>query len=538
MSTSLAPTAPVPTRVAVAAPAQTDAYRYKWPIAMGVILAAILELVDTSIVNVALTQMSANLGATLDEVTWVSVAYILASVIVLPMTGWLSTRFGRKRYFLTSIAIFTVSSVACGFAGSLNALIIWRIIQGVGGGALISTSQAILFESFPAQEKAMASAIFGIGAMIGPAIGPTLGGIIVEHYTWPWIFFVNLPFGILAYTLTSRFYRQDPPRTSAVPPLDILGFALLAIGLGSLQFVLERGEHYDWFESHLIVSLAVTAAVGLIALIAWELYNRTPLLDLRVLRHTSLTAACIQMFAVGMALYGSVFALPLYMQQLLGFNPETTGWQIFPSGVFSGITMIFTARLLSRVDARVPIIAGVVVLAGSMFIHATLTTESGSSDLYLPIILRGVAFGLIFVPMTTLAFTGLTPKEIPYGTALYNLMRQLGGSVGIAIIATQLTTATARHRATLVEHVVTGDPLTTARVAALTRYFQRSTGDSLYAAHRAIAALDHQVQNQAYMLAFRDGFTLLGLVVILSIPLIFFLRRPAASAAAPTVDVH
>ncbi|HWZ57841.1 MAG TPA: DHA2 family efflux MFS transporter permease subunit [Gemmatimonadaceae bacterium] len=531
MSTALAP--------AIARPhaAATAAHRYKWPIAFGVTLAAILELVDTSIVNVALSQMSANLGATLDEVTWVAVAYILASVIVLPATGWFASRFGRKRYFLTSITIFTVASVCCGLSSSLNVLIVWRIIQGLGGGALISTSQAILFDTFPPAEKATASAVFGIGAMLGPALGPTLGGIIVEHYTWPWIFLVNIPFGILAYALTAKFYRKDPPRTGVVPPIDVLGFALLAIGLGALQFVLERGEHYDWFESHLIISLAVTATIALVTLIWWELHTRHPVLDLRVLRHPSLTAACMQMFAAGMALYGSVFALPLYMQSLLGFNAESTGWQIFPSAVASGITMMATARVLPRIHPRVLVALGMIVLASSMFMHATLTTQSGSPDLYLPVIMRGMGFGLIFVPITTGAFATLTARDVPAGAALFNLLRQLGGSVGIAMVATQLTTATARHRAQLVEHVVAGAPLTDARVAGLTRYFLRTTPDSLYAARRALAALDHQVEAQANMLAFRDAFTLLGAVVLLSIPLVFLLRRPKGTAA-PAADVH
>jgi MFS transporter, DHA2 family, multidrug resistance protein len=539
MSTSLAPTAPPHPRAAAAvtADAPPAAYRYKWPIAIGVILAAVLELVDTSIVNVALNQMSANLGATLDEVTWVAVAYILAAVIVLPMTGWLASRFGRKRYFLASIAIFTVASVCCGLSGSLNTLILWRIIQGIGGGALISTSQAILFESFPQSEKATASAVFGIGAMLGPALGPTLGGIIVEHYTWPWIFLVNIPFGILAYILTARFYRHDPPVSTTLPKIDVLGVALLAIGLGSLQFVLERGEHYDWFESHLIASLAVTAAIGLGTLIWWELHTRAPILDLRVLRHPSLAGACVQMFAAGMALYGSVFALPLYMQTLLGFNAETTGWQIFPSAIASGITMMATARVLPYIHPRIPVALGVLVLAGSMFMHATLTTQSGSPDLYLPVILRGVGFGLIFVPITTGAFATLAVREVPAGAALFNLCRQLGGSVGIAIVATQLTTATARHRAQLVEHVVVGAPLTDARLASLTRYFLRTTPDSLYAARRALAALDHQVEGQASMLAFRDAFTLLGIVVVLSIPLVMLLRRPK-TISAPSAEVH
>jgi DHA2 family multidrug resistance protein len=510
------------------------AYRNKWPIAIGVILAAVMELVDSSIVNVAFSKMSASLGATIDEITWVAVGYILAAVIVLPMTGWLGARFGRKRYFLSSVAVFTAASVLCGTSTSLEGLVAWRIVQGLGGGALISTSQAILFESFPAEEKAMAAALFGIGMMIGPALGPTLGGIIVERSTWPWIFLVNVPFGVLAFLLVAGFYRADQASQRSKTRIDAFGFALLVIGIGALQFVLERGEHYDWFESHLIVSLTATATISLLTMIWWELRTDAPVIDLRVLRHPSLASAAAQSTAIGMALYGSIFALPLYLQSLLQFDAETTGYLILPSAIASAVTMLIAARIARVSHPALPVALGTLILAASMFMHGTLTTQSGSGDIHLPIILRGIGFGMIFVPVTTAAFVGLSPREMPHGTALFNLMRQLGGSIGIAAVATKLTTATARHRAALVEHVTAGDPLTRERLAVMTRALRTVSTDSITASHRALAALDHQVEAQAQMLAYRDVFVLLGIVVLASLPLVLLLRRPPRGAPAPS----
>jgi DHA2 family multidrug resistance protein len=517
--------------------ADAPAYRYRWLIALGVILAAVMELVDTSIVNVAFSQMSGNLGATIDEITWVAVGYILAAVIVLPMTGWLGARFGRKRYFLASVALFTAASVLCGLATTLDGLVLWRVVQGIGGGALIATSQAILYESFPPWEKAMASALFGIGMMVGPALGPTLGGIIVERYAWPWIFLVNVPFGLLAFALVAIYFRPDPPRAADVGRVDVLGFALLAIGIGALQFVLERGEHYDWFESRLITTLAATAILAVATMIWWELRIAAPVLDLRVFRHRSLTAATISASAVGMALYGSVFALPLYMQSLLHYTAETAGWVLFPSAVASAVSMLSAARLLKFVSARWLVAAGTLVLAASMFMHGTLTTESGRHEMFWPVLLRGLGFGLIFVPITTTAFVGLTARETPHGAALFNLARQLGGSVGIALVATQLTTATARHRADLVERLSASDPVTQMQLAEITAQLGPTSPDAFTAARRALAVIDHRVNVQAQMLAYRDAFAFLGLIVLGSLPLVLLLRRPTA-AASPPADVH
>ncbi|MFL5576557.1 MAG: DHA2 family efflux MFS transporter permease subunit [Gemmatimonadaceae bacterium] len=516
-------------RHAPSATSAADPYAHKWLIAIGVTLASVMELIDTSIVNVALSQMSANLGVTLDEVTWVTVGYILASVIVLPMTGWLSSYFGRKRYFAWSIVIFTVASFFCGAAGSLGSLVFWRIVQGIGGGALISTSQAILFESFPPHQKTLAAAVFGIGMMVGPAIGPTLGGVIVDRYSWPWIFYVNLPFGVFALLMVLT-YVQDSRFQQRAGKIDVLGFVLLAAGIGSLQFVLERGEHYDWFESRLITALLATSVVALAVMVWWELTTDEPVLDLRVLRNRSLAAGSLFAAALGMGLYGSIFALPIFLQQLLGWDAETTGWVLFPGAIGSALAMFGIARFGGKLDLRWLVAIGAVLMVASMWMHSHFTTQSGQHDFLWPVALRGVATGLMFVPLATSALAGLAGRDLAQGTAIFNLTRQLGGSIGIAVLATRLTTTTAANRAALVEHIGAYDPETRERLFMMTRGFMARGADSLTAAHRAVAALDRQVQGQALMLSFEDIFRMVGVIMLASIPLVLLLRRPSGGA--------
>lgn len=503
-----------------------DPYANKWIIALGVTVAAVMELIDTSIVNVALTQMSANLGATLDEIAWVSTGYILAAVIVLPMTGWLSGYFGRRRYFTASIIIFTIASALCGQASSLSELVLWRVAQGLGGGALIATSQAILFESFPPREQTLAAAIFGIGMMVGPAIGPTLGGLIVDRYTWPWIFYINIPFGIMAGVLTWTFVK-DSIAQRRTRSIDIIGIVLIASGIGSLQFVLERGQHYEWFDSPLIRVLTGVAVVGILSMIVWELWVKEPILDLRVLKDKSLAGGSVFAAALGVALYGSIFAVPIYVQQLLGLDAQTAGWILFPGAIGSAVALILIARLGSRIpDLRWLIAIGAVLLAVSMRMHSHFTTETGQRDMLWPIALRGFATGCMFVPLATAALSGLKGTAMAQGTAIFNLTRQLGGSIGIAVLANELTHRAAIHRAYLVEHVVTGDPVTDARLTGMVHGLVGRGTNAFAATQQALGILSGAVQRQATMLAFRDIFSMVGVIILASLPLILLLRRP------------
>lgn len=511
----------------VAEPARpaADPYAYKWFIAVGVTLASVIELIDTSIVNVALTDLSASLGASIDEVTWITVGYILASVIVLPMTGWLSQYFGRTRYFLGSIAIFTVASFFCGASHTLNELIFWRIVQGLGGGALISTSQSILFESFPRSEQTLAAAVFGIGMMIGPAIGPTLGGVIVDRYEWPWIFYINLPVGVLAFLMVSAYVKEAPYRVKP-KEIDFVGIALLAVGIGSLQFVLERGEHYDWFDSRMILVLAVVSAVSLVAMVWWELRVDEPILNLRVLKDRSLASASAAAVMLGMALYGSIFAVPLLMQGILRFDAETTGWMLFPGAVGSAMAMAVIGRLGNRVDPRIFVFFGALVLAGSMVMHSHFTADTSKHGFFWPIFLRGAGTGMMFVPLSATAMAGLRGADMPQGAAIFNLTRQIGGSIGIALLTLQLSRYTAENTAALSAHVSVYDFATQQRMAALTAAMRARGADSATAVQRAVSLIARSIRGQATMLAYEHIFQVVAIMVLCIIPLVFLLKRP------------
>lgn len=502
--------------------------------AIGVTLGSVIELIDTSIVNVALTHISANLGVSVEEVTWVSVGYILAAVIILPMTGWLAAYFGRKRYFTISIIIFTIASVFCGAAGSLTSLVFWRIVQGLGGGALISTAQAILFDAFPMEERTLASAIFGIGMMVGPAFGPTLGGLIVDRFQWPWIFYINVPVGIIA-TIVVTAYVKDPPDHGRPGRVDYFGLILLAMGIGSLQFVLERGQHYEWLASPMILGLLVLAVMAIGTMIWWELRVKEPILDLRVLKDRSLASGSVFGAVLGLGLYGSTFALPLLAQGLMRYDAETTGLIMLPGAIGSALSMMAIAKMGNRVDGRWLIALGALILSYSMFGHSHFTMQTSRAEMLWPVALRGVGIGLMFVPLTASSLARLRGRTLGQGAAIFNLSRQLGGSIGIAALATLLVRFTATYRAVLSEHITVYDPAVQARLAAGTRAFMATSPDSTTAAHRAVEALSRTLDAQASLLAYEQIFRIVGVIFLLSMPLILFLERPRGKGP---VDVH
>ena len=494
-----------------------------WIVAIAVMFATFMEVLDTTVVNVSLPHIAGNLSATIDESTWVLTSYLVSNAIVLPMTGWLGDVLGRKRYFTGSIVLFTIASFFCGLAGSLGSLVFLRVVQGVGGGALIATAQTILFEHFPPNEKALASAVFGIGMMVGPAVGPTVGGVIIDRYSWPWMFFINVPLGALSFLLVSAFVPESARRVSR--RIDVAGFLLLAAGVGSLQYVLERGEYYDWFDSTRIVWLTGVAVVALLAFVVWELHVDDPILDLRVLRHRALAAGSVLTVVLRMGLYGSVFALPLFTQRVLDYDASTTGWLFLPAAVANAVGMFVIARVGERIDGRWLVAAGSVLMAVSMLQHARFTNDSGWQDMLGPLVLRGVATGMMFVPLTTAALAGLPKEELAEGASIYNLMRQLGGSVGISILATHLTTSVAAARARLVEHVTIYDRPTQLRLAMAAQRLLPTSPDSMTARRRALGALERAVQQQALVLGFESAFRLLAIILLVSTPLVLLLGR-------------
>ena len=515
-----AATLPLPAAV----PEGGDRYKYKYIIAITVSLASVLELLDTSIVNVAIPHMMGNLGATLDQIAWVSTGYIVANVIVLPITGWLSAYFGRRRYFAASITLFTIASFFCGNAHSLETLVFWRIVQGLGGGALLSTSQAILYEELPRSEYGTAMAIFGVGVMVGPTLGPTLGGYITDAFGWPWIFYINIPFGMLALALTLSFINDSRHQEKA-EKVDYLGLALLAIGIGTLQTMLERGERLSWFESREVTTLAVISVVSLVSFIWHELTTEHPVVDLRILKSRQLAVGVVFGMTLGICLYATIFVLPVYLQSLQGFTAEQTGFVILPGALASAFTMAVMGRTAGKFDGRLSIVAGVGLFALSMWKHAHFTTDSGMPDFFWPLIFRGVGLGLIFVPLTNLALADLPMSKIPNGTGLFNLMRQLGGSVGIALSATLLQRFQAIHRVDLIAYVTPYAEAARERLALIQgRLAAVGTPPGLVEA-KALKILDLQVTKQAMMLSFEQLFLLFAAVFVLSLPLLLLMHK-------------
>lgn len=509
-----------------------DKYKFKYLIAIAVTLAAVLELIDTSIVNVAIPHMMGNLGATLDEISWVSTGYIIANVIVIPLSSWLSGFFGRKRYLTGSILLFVLASFFCGAATSLAGLVFWRVVQGLGGGALLSTAQATLFEAFPPKEVGVGQAMFGVGVMVGPTIGPTLGGYIVDNFNWPWIFYINVPLGIIAAFMVWT-YVHDAEHQERTSTIDGTGIVLLALCVGSLQWMLERGERYDWFDSRFVTILGITSITSFVLLIWRELTISEPVINLRVLLNRQLAAGVAIGAFLGFALYGSVFVLPVFLQSLHGWTANQTGMVILPGALASAFTMAFVGRNAARLDARVTVPIGASLFLYSMWRLSLLTFDAGAHDLFWPLIARGVGLGLIFVPLTGATMAELKTSELAQGTGMFNLTRQLGGSLGIAISATLLQRFTAQSRALLAEHVVIGDPVAMARVDGITRALIAKGSNALMAKQQALMIIDRQLQGQASVLAFSRLYLLSGLALMASLPLLLLFRSGKSRGLGP-----
>jgi MFS transporter, DHA2 family, multidrug resistance protein len=495
-------------------------------------LAAMLELIDTSIVNVAIPHMMGNLGATLDEISWVSTGYIIANVIVIPLSSWLSGYFGRKRYLAGSILLFVAASFFCGAASTLGGLIFWRVVQGLGGGALLSTAQATLFEAFPPKEVGIGQAMFGVGVMVGPTIGPTLGGYIVDNLSWPWIFYINVPLGIFAAFMVWTYVR-DSEHQERAGTVDGTGILLLATCVGSLQWMLERGERYDWFDSRFVTVLGLTSLTSFVLLIWRELTIDEPVINFRVLLNRQLAAGVGIAAFLGLALYGSVFVLPVFLQGLHGMTANQTGMIILPGAISSALTMAFVGRNSARLDARVTVPIGAGLFLLSMWKLSLLTFDAGAHDLFWPLIFRGIGLGLIFVPLTGATMAELKPAELAQGTGMFNLTRQLGGSLGIAISATLLGRFTAQSRALLSEHIVTGDPTSLARLEMLTRGLVSRGVNAVAAKQQALAVLDRQMQGQASVLAFSKLYLLSGIALVASLPLLLLFRSGKSRGLGP-----
>jgi DHA2 family multidrug resistance protein len=515
--------------------------QYRWWILLGLITAAIMEVLDTTIVNVALPQMAGNLGATFQEVGWVSTGYILSNVVVLPMTAFLAGRFGRKNYLIFSIMLFIVSSFFCGTSHSLVELVMWRICQGAGGAALLSTAQATIRQIFPQKEQSTVQSIFILGIIVAPTLGPTLGGWITDNYTWNWCFFINLPIGIASAFLVFNFL-QDPPNSRINAKVDYLGIGLLAVGLGSLQYVLEEGQEKDWFNDQLIVRLAVLSGICIIAMFVWELSprNTAPVVDFRVLKNKQLSASIALFIALGFGLYGGTYLYPLFTQGILQFTPTETGLALLPGGIATGIAAIVCGRLLSgvkpAVDTRLMIYVGMGIFIVAMWQLGHMTTQSGQSDTANALILRGFGLGCLFTPLNQLAYGSINPKEAQQASGLINLARQLGGSFGIAVLGTFITNHTQYHRENLVQYINYGNLGLQPSLQGIKGLLMSHGYSASAANYGAMGIINQRLQLQASAMSYNDGFLMILLVFAACAPAILIFKRPK-SRAMPA-DAH
>jgi DHA2 family multidrug resistance protein len=488
-------------------------------ITLTVMLGLIMAIIDTSIVNVALNDMSGNLNSSIDEIGWVVTGYILANVIVMPLNGWLTARFGRRNFYAACIVIFTVASVLCGTATNVWQLVFYRVIQGFGGGALQPTAQAILFESYPPEKRAGAMAIFGLGAMVGPAIGPTLGGVIVDNYSWPLIFYINIPIGIVAFLMTLAFIRDQSYVKRDTSPIDYIGLGLLTAGVASVQYVLERGQREDWFSSSTIVILTVVAVVSLITFCVREWRDPRPLVDLKAFKSRAFAAGNAIGVVTGFGLFGTALVLPLFFQNVLGFTATETGLALLPGAIATAASMPIASRLVQRFDGRALIAFGLLIFAFSTWWMGGINQQSGYWDVFWPRAVQGFALGFMFVPLTTATLAEITREKMANATGIFSLIRQLGGSLGIAILQFLQIRYQDSAYVGLASGVTQSNPTV--------QHFLRDL-------HGTVAQLYSMVMLNATVLSYDMVLRLCAIVFVLSTPLVLLLnwRKSAAPGAA------
>ena len=503
-------------------------------ITLTVITCAIMELIDSSIVNVATRQIAGNLGATIDETAWVITAYAVSNIIIIPLTGFLSDRFGRKVYFTASVALFTLASFLCGSAQSIEMLILWRFVQGIGGGALLATAQTVLVETYPPEELDKANGIFGAGIVMGPTLGPVIGGWLTDNFHWGWIFYVNIPIGIVATLLSWKFIKGT--KHPLAGKVDYLGILLMVVGIGCLQIFLEEGERKDWFDSQLIGTLAVVAVVGLALFIYRELTIKNPVVDLTVLRNRNVAVGSVLRFAFGLGIYCSVFLYPVFVQGFLGWNATRTGLLMLPSSLLTGMLMgAMGAAINKGANPKLLVIIGFnFVIAYEIMTYLGATAQSGEADFFWPQLIRGIGFGFIFVPVAGLSLSGLKGKDIAQASGLTNMLQLMGGAIGIAIVNTFVARRISVHRMDMLPDVSLSNQATFMRYQGLTMQFQ-AAGRSLGEAQRmAMGAIEGAVSTQAAVISYAEGFMLIGVILALVLPLVFIakIKRGEAVVAA------
>src|SRR5437764_3359972 len=499
-----------------------------WIIAIAVTLATFMEVLDTSIANVSLPHIAGSLSAGTDESTWVLTSYLVSNAIVLPLSGWISSIIGRKRFYMSCVAIFTASSLLCGLAPNLGMLIFFRVLQGAGGGGLQPSEQAILADTFPPEKRGMAFAVYGIAVVMAPAIGPTLGGWITDNFTWRWIFLLNIPVGILSLILTSRLI-QDPPhlqrRKLSETKIDYIGLGLVAVGLGTLQVVLDKGQREDWFESPMILGLSIVSACALLFLVYWEWTRKDPVIDLHLFTNRTFASANLLMFMLGFALLGSTVLLPLYMQTLLGYTAERSGLALSPGGFAIMLLMPLVGFMLSRYDARKLMLFGLLMLSFSLFHMTNFTLDVDFGTVMIARVIQASAMAFLFVPINTAAYSFLPKEKNNAASGLMNLGRNIGGSVGISLVTTMLARRAQHHQANLAAHLSGSNPTFQAMLQSTARMLESRGFSPVDAMHRAYGLVQGNLLRQANMLAYIDDFWLLGAAILGMIPLVFLMKR-------------
>lgn len=508
---------------------------HRWLITFTVMTGTIMSSLDSSIVNVAMPYMQGNFGASVTEIAWVATAYILANVVTMPIIAMISARFGRKNFYMFSVILFVASSMLCGLAWNLPSMVFFRILQGIGGGTLIPVSQAVLRETFPPKEQGMAMGIYGFGVVLGPACGPVLGGWLTDNFSWPWIFFINVPIGIINILLVMRFIQDPPYLKREKGSLDWAGLIFMVVGLGALQLMLEKGEEKDWFESRFIVTLAVMAAVGLLLFVWRELIADKPAVDLRILRNIPFASGTAIGGILGMGLNSSLFLMPLFLQQLLGYPALDAGWALIPRSLSMAFTFPLAGRFYNRFGPRPLIGGGLLVSIYSFLALSRLSLAVSFWDIFLPQFLQGIGFGMIFVALSTAALSAIERPKLTAATGLYNVIRQVCGSIGIAIFATQLTSGMTRNRAMMVGHISSFNPVSVSRYGLFHAAMASHGSDPVAARKMALKLMDLQLMQQAGMLAYNRVFFLIAVCFVLIFPLILLLRGGASGRKAPEV---
>lgn len=509
-----------------------------WVVAIAVMSATFMEVLDTTIVNVSLPHIAGSLSASIDESTWALTSYLVANAIVLPMTGWLASQFGRKRLLLTAVTGFTLSSLLCGMATSLSALVMFRIMQGLTGGALQPLSQAVMLESFPPEKRGKAMAFWGFGIVVAPILGPVLGGWLTDSYSWRWVFYVNLPIGIVSVIMIRRFLFDPPYLKRASSKIDYWGIGLLAVGIGALQIVLDKGQEEDWFSSTWITALLIVSIVSLVIFVIWELGEEHPVVDLRVFKIRTYSTGVFLITTLGFVLYGSTVLLPVMLQTVLGYSSFDAGVTMAPRGMGSFLFMPIVGLLVGRVDPRRLLAIGLSVTAGTMIWLSFISLSVGYWDIFWPQFIQGMGMPFIFVPLTTITMDPIPRERMGNATSLFSLMRNIGGSIGIAVVATMLSRQQQAHVNVLGGHVDPYNPAAQALFARVRGALLAGGADIYTATQGAYAALFGTVMRQSSMLAFVEVFQVLGVLFLGALPLILLMRRPARASGGPGSAAH